>query len=163
MRARHTVGMPTAFVLALLGLLVTLVAWVRDREPVPPAAREPPFAGLPSPADLARLELPSAAFGYDPAAVELTLDVVRRAYAELWTAAGEAARWRAARTLAADASAVPPSPLPAGGGHLAVAALDSTLTTADAEPELDEALRAEAALAALEGRGAPDGEREASR
>lgn len=157
--------------LAVVALIVVLVALARDRAAVPLGEPHAPhFDGLPTPSDLARLELPTASTGYDPASVEATLDAVRMVYAELWRAAGPAGRYRAAHALARRQGAAPPSPpdsrsdgpivvpwrdeLGAPAGPIPVSALEDDQDGGEAS----QALRAVAGLAVLD----PDGPRETS-
>ena len=135
--------MYVAVALSLLGLLVVLVAWYRDTGDVGYAAAGPDWGPLPPPGDVVRVEFPLTFAGYDPASVELHLDALSRAYADLYDTAPEqvrvAARQRAAlragveHVETVDPAAPPPTAL---GGPRAGSDAD--------------ALRTEAALADLD-------------
>jgi DivIVA domain-containing protein len=69
--------------LSLLGLGAVIVALLQD-PPLPPSGPSPPdWDPLPAPADISRARFPQAMAGYDPATVDVTLDAVAAAYADL--------------------------------------------------------------------------------
>lgn len=135
--------MVVAVVASLAALVIVLVAYARD-EPLDPAPPGPRWGPLPSPSDVAQVELPLALPGYEPAAVEATLSALGDAYADLLAVADartlERARHRAALRLgvatevATEGPAVPTGTAEAGTG-------------APGERDELEALRTEAALA----------------
>jgi DivIVA domain-containing protein len=68
---------------AVVGLAAVLFALYRDGEIETREVTKPDWDLLPTPADVARVEFPLSFPGYDPASVELHLDLLRRAYADL--------------------------------------------------------------------------------
>ena len=140
--------MPVAVVASLLGLVVVLVAYYRDTSLAEVAPAEPDWDLLPAPSDAARSDFPLAFPGYDPATVELHLDRLAGAYADLLAVAPpevvERARRRAALRLGVDLGEV------AGGAGEGATGPDAPPSDAgagaSAEANADaEALRAEAA------------------
>lgn len=152
--------MLVAFIVCLAGLVVVIVALARDDPPV----RRPRADTLPTLAEAPRLDFPLTSPGYDPAAVEAYLEAVAHALADLLAAAPPEVVERA-RLL----GLLGPDEEPADAGTpteesvqapASAQARSSTLDGADpgADPgtdpdtEDDEALRAEAALVAIEAR-----------
>ena len=79
--------MIVVFVACLVGLVVVLVALDQD-EPLPtPGPARPAFTTLPSPGDIVRTDFPLAWPGYDPATVDVHLEALAKAWAELLAAA----------------------------------------------------------------------------
>ncbi|HWB72447.1 MAG TPA: DivIVA domain-containing protein [Egibacteraceae bacterium] len=138
--------MPVAVLLCLVGLAVVLVVLARDEPVDVPGPQAPDWDLLPTPADVARVEFPLSLPGYDPATVEVYLDALAGAYEDLLAVATPEVLARARRRAAlrrglagGDAEAE------AGGGQL-----PARSTIAPAAGDDAEALRLEAALAALD-------------
>jgi DivIVA domain-containing protein len=138
--------MIVASVACLVGLLVTLVALARDG-PLAPRTRVPPaLPVMPTAADITHVDFPMAWPGYDPAAVDLHLEAVAKAWSELMAATPREIVERAERLAALRASIPfakeepePPAPREAP---------PSTLAGTDPEAP-GEALRTHAALELL--------------
>lgn len=145
--------MLVASLAAVVGLVAVLFALYRDTPVETPQLPVPDWDLLPTPADVARVEFPLSFPGYDPASVELHLDLLRRAYADLLAVSPPEVVARA-RQRAADRAGVPSDegePPP-------------TALTEETDPERDtveapaarpgtadeEALRLEAAMAHVE-------------
>jgi hypothetical protein len=140
--------MIVAVLAAIAGLVAVLIATHHPYAGLePPAAPEPEWDPLPAPNDVARPDFPLAFPGYDPASVEAAIEALLVAYEELYAAAAPEARERAHRAAARRRGRGPPAPperkepphaaLPAAGG------------SPMGPPDLDEALRAAAALDAI--------------
>lgn len=84
--------MPFAAAVSLIGLAAVLLAVYRDRSVVTHEPVTPEWDALPVPADLGHAAFPLAVRGYDPAAVDVHLDRLRRAYADLYAAAPQDVR-----------------------------------------------------------------------
>lgn len=140
--------MVVALVAGVLGFCTVVVAWYREDAVLERApAFDPGFGPLPAPNDVARPSFPIAFQGYDPAAVDATLDALLVAYEELYVAAGPETRDRARRGAArrrgqaADAPTTAPATDPGA---------DAQPIAAAGSPAVVEALRAAAALGAIE-------------
>jgi DivIVA domain-containing protein len=96
--------MVVASVACLVGLVVVLVALARDKPPAVPSRVRPALLAMPTPADVARADFPLAWPGYDPAAVDMHLEAVAKAWAELLAAAPPEVVDRAERLAALRAS-----------------------------------------------------------
>lgn len=154
-------------VVCFVGLIAVL--WAIWNEPPPPEpALVADLAGLPTPADVARAEFPLAVPGYDPAAVEVRLDAIARAWADLLAVTPpevlERARQRIALRVrgpaAADEAVAPPAGLegPARRPLYDREEDDRGPRAGEVagEAEARDALRADAALASLPGNDAAD-------
>lgn len=132
--------MLVAALVSILGLAGVLYAVYRERPLPAPGPTRPDWALSPTPADIVRSEFPLTFPGYDPASVEMHLEAVAHAYADLLAVAPPEIVDRARQRTAARLGAPPPPPV-------------STALAQDSPPAADsddvEALRAEAALAAL--------------
>lgn len=166
--------MAVVVVACLIGLVAVALALLRDR-PLADRLRAPDWDPLPAPVDVARVDFPLAFPGYDPATVELTLETLNDAYADLLAVAPPAVVERARRRAALRAGREPAaavsgprapgrwSPVPGGsddnGNH--------ENGSQDNGSGDNEALRTEAALAAVgasaPARGAPATRRSARR
>lgn len=135
--------MLVAVALCLLGLLVVLLTWYREADEVGRAASGQGWGPLPQPGDVARVEFPLTFAGYDPASVELHLDALSRAYADLYDMAPESVRVAARQRAAMRTGIEHIEPEPAMEAPLT--ALGGPRAGSDAD-----ALRTEAALADLE-------------
>lgn len=155
--------MLVVIIACLVGLVVVIVALAHDE---PPPARRPRAGTLLAPTGAARARFPLVASeGYDPAVVEAYLDAVARALAEVLAIAPPEVVERARRLgllLGPDPDASDrgaPDEEPVVAKPAQTPARSSTLDGADLATGLDtedgEALRAEAALAAIECRGLP--------
>lgn len=133
--------MAVVAVACLIGLVAVALALLWD-QPVADRLRAPDWDPLPAPVDVSRVEFPLAFPGYDPATVEVTLETLNDAYADLLAVAPPAVVERARRRAAlragrepAEAATVPPAPVP--------------WSPVTGRIDDREALRAEAALAAV--------------
>jgi hypothetical protein len=141
-----------AVVLCLLGLALVLVAVYRDEAMDAPGPALPEWEPVPSPSEVGRSDFPLAFPGYDPASVEVHLDLLRRAYTDLYEVTTPELRERA-RQRALLRSGRDPGP-------------PGTRLPAEDDPGEDDqwdgvvpedALRVEAALASVEpGDGEPE-------
>jgi DivIVA domain-containing protein len=145
--------MVVAVIAGLVGLVTVVVAFYRqDALLDPPRDPEPDWGPLPTPNDVARPTFPVAFPGYDPAAVDATLEALVIAYEELWTAAGPDARERARRAASRRRGGDAPAPLPPAEAVAAQPAVPAAHALAHPVPgrgHVPEALRAAAALAIL--------------
>jgi len=105
--------MPFATAVSLIGLAAVLFAVYRDRAVVVHGPVAPDWDALPAPADLGHTAFPLAVPGYDPATVDIHLDRLCRAYADLYAAAPEDVR-EAARAEAALHRGEQPPPVQEG-------------------------------------------------
>jgi DivIVA domain-containing protein len=104
-----------ASVVSLVGLAAVLFAVYADSTLAPPGPHMPDWDALPTPADVSRSEFPLAFPGYDPASVEVHLDLLRRAYADLYAVAPAEVRERARQRAAYRVGEVAPEAVaPAG-------------------------------------------------
>ncbi|MDQ3538239.1 MAG: hypothetical protein M3415_05530 [Actinomycetota bacterium] len=108
--------MGVAIIASLVGLIVVLLAYYRDTQLGDAGPPEPDWDLLPLPADVARADFPLAVPGYDPATVELHLDTLVLAYADLLAVAPpdvlERARWRVAVRRGLEPPGEPSAPYP---------------------------------------------------
>lgn len=148
---------------AVVGLVAVLFALYRDGEIQAPQLAQPDWDLLPTPADVARIEFPLSFPGYDPPSVELHLDLLRQAYADLLAVCPPEVIARA-RQRAADRAGVvvdegePPPTALTDEPDQEPAAEDALATGAGAGAGADEeALRLEAAMARVE-RAQPSGQ-----
>lgn len=107
--------MVLASVVSLVGLAAVLVAVYADSTLAPPGPQVPDWDALPTPADVSRSEFPLAFPGYDPASVEVHLDLLRRAYADLYAVAPAEVRERARQRAAYRVGDVAPEAGPPPG------------------------------------------------
>jgi DivIVA domain-containing protein len=96
----------------LVGLIAVIATLLRDSAVEEPGPSAPGWEGLPGTSDVARADFPMAMPGYDPATVELHLDEVARAYADIVDAAPPEALERARERHRMRTGA----PRPAGSG-----------------------------------------------
>ena len=150
--------MPVAIAASLFGLVVVLVAYYRDAPVVERSLDPEHWDLLPDPSEVARTEFPLAFPGYEPATVEFHFDLLTRAYADLLAEAPPdviaRARARAALRRGIELPDGQLSPAPAATTATAPPpAQRTTLAPLTPEGADVEALRAEAALADLDGPG----------
>jgi hypothetical protein len=150
--------MVVAVIAGVIGLLTVLLACYRqDATLDPPRDPDPGWEPLPAPNDVARPTFPAAFPGYDPAAVDATVEALLVAYEELWAAAPPDVRERARRSAARRRGVEAPAPAPPPGeteppAMRARAEGAPVLAPQQAEPGLGhvpEARRAAAALGVL--------------
>lgn len=90
-----------AFAVTALGLLTVLFALYWDREVLKgSSAPEQDWGVLPLPADIRHIAYPTSMRGYDPVAVESSLDAIAVAYGELLAVTTPEQRARARRNVA---------------------------------------------------------------
>jgi DivIVA domain-containing protein len=143
--------MTLAVLAAVVGLVTVLVALYRDRTVLDEApALVLDWDPLPSTTDIARTEFPLAVPGYEPAAVDVAMDTLAHAYADLLAEAPPDVRARAYRRAAVRLGE-DPTALPA---HLGAGLPPGDVASPVLEQVDDplEALRAAAALASLDRR-----------
>lgn len=137
-----------AVVACVLGLAVVLYALYQDEPLVPAGPAAPEWDPLPTPSDVVRSEFRLAYPGYDPASVETHLDVLRRAYADLYAVAPqevlERARRRAELRTGAERGRAPqpprqdPAPLDDDEGGEDELRLEIALATVDPPVQSDD-------------------------
>lgn len=142
--------MLVAILACAVGLIAVLVVIYREDDRVIVGPVAPDWGLLPEPVDVTRVEFPLTSFGYDPAAVEIHLDALAQAYADLHAVAPPEVRQRALQRAAMRRGVA----VPVVGSHSgdAVGAVDradprsggSALGDGD-----DGGLRAEAVLSTL--------------
>lgn len=125
-----------------LGLATVLFAVYRDEPLAPPVPAAPEWDVLPTPSDVGHGRFPLKFPGYDPTTVEVHLDALRRAYADLYAEAGPETLERARERAALRAGLEPEAPV-------------RTVTVNDEPWEVPadgegDALRLEAALSSVE-------------
>lgn len=151
--------MTVAIVAGVLGLIAVLVAYYRDAPGKEQGVVAPAWDLLPDPSDVARTEFPMAVPGYEPATVEMHFDLLTRAYADLLASAPPEVIARARHRAAVRQGIEPPeepqetraAPAPAAVAAPPLPPRRSTLAPLSSEGADAEALRAEAALADLDG------------
>lgn len=142
------------FIACLVGLVIVLVALARDEPLAAPGPPAPAFDALPTPADVVRARFPLAWPGYDPAAVEVHLDAVARAWADLLAVAPPEVVERA-RQLTLLRQQIGVERMLAAYEHATTRSTPSS-TLAGSNPDADqEALRTEAALELIQATRAP--------
>ena len=152
----HTGGMTiyvVAFAVTALGLLTVLFALYWDREVVKGSKDpEPDWDVLPLPADIRHVAYPTSFRGYDPVAVESSLETVAVAYGELLAVTTPEQRARARRNIARrTGKPIDVRDVPETGDALPTADTpsDSALPR-DRQGDTTDAIRREAALNAIE-------------